>query len=55
MARFYVLVLVETEAESITRASDAAEAPIATEMKRQPTRLPGIVSHRVIEAKEINR
>ena len=51
--RYRVTQVVEVDAPSLTDGATAAETPITDAMKRQPARLPGIVSTKVIKVEEV--
>jgi hypothetical protein len=51
--RYLVTQIVEVEAESLTKAAEIAEQPIVQEMRRQSTRLAGIVSMEPVEIAKV--
>jgi len=51
--RYRVKQIVEIDAPNPSDAIAAAEQPITDAMKRQPSRLPGIVSTKVVKVEEV--
>lgn len=51
--RYRVTQVIEVEAESLVKATDLAEAPILAEIRKQSSRLAGIVSLDSIEVAKV--